>query len=575
MQINTNIASQNSRRQLGQTDEGLARTLQRLSSGLRINSAKDDAAGLAIAGRMTSQIRGMNQASRNANDGISMLQTADGALSNSADLLQRIRELAVQAANSTNSAADRQGIQAEISQALAELDRVAQATTFNGEHVFSSTSSTIGADANQQAVLDGLKGGWLENAEQIVQQYYGLTADGATLTIDLTGFTDGAGGTAAQVAGSTVDPVTGKIGTLKLQIDMADFVPANPPNGGNAPLYNDRIILHEMVHAIMDRTVNMASMASPAADQTWFIEGVAELIHGGDERLNATLNGVGMAGLMARAATFSSGAGTWGGTSDDYSAGYAAARYLHNQIKAAGHAGGMKDLLSWMAANSGSTLDQAIAANTTYADADMFLADFQNPGTGLTYVSGMNLANTDTGAIGGLDADGGAVKDAAGVIGDTGTYSDNPLVGFTEDWGIATGRTPTTIVGPRSFQIGANARDTLSVSTGMMGTQAMGIALIDVTTDASGAIGLVDKALNYVSNERGKLGAQMNRLDSVVTNLQTTAESLSAARSRIQDADYAAETATLVRSQILQQAATAMTAQANAIPQMVLKLLNF
>ena len=151
MQINTNIASQNSRRQLGQTDEGLARTLQRLSSGLRINSAKDDAAGLAIAGRMTSQIRGMNQASRNANDGISMLQTADGALSNSADLLQRIRELAVQAANSTNSAADRQGIQAEISQALAELDRVAQATTFNGEHVFSSTSSTIGADANQQA----------------------------------------------------------------------------------------------------------------------------------------------------------------------------------------------------------------------------------------------------------------------------------------------------------------------------------------------------------------------------------------------------------------------------------------
>src|SRR4051812_28887993 len=151
--INTNIASLNSQRNLGTSQASLATSLQRLSSGLRINSAKDDAAGLAISERFTSQIRGNNQAARNANDGISLAQTAEGGLSTAGDLLQRVRELAVQSANGSNSASDRKSIQNEVSSLTNELDRVANTTQFNGTNVLdgslTSTQFQVGANANQ------------------------------------------------------------------------------------------------------------------------------------------------------------------------------------------------------------------------------------------------------------------------------------------------------------------------------------------------------------------------------------------------------------------------------------------
>ena len=151
--INTNIASINAQRNLNRSQAGLATSLQRLSSGLRINSAKDDAAGLAISDRMTAQIRGTVQASRNANDGISLAQTAEGALGESTNILQRIRELAVQSANATNSSSDRLSLQAEVNQLVSELDRISQATTFNGlkllDGSFQAQSFHIGADAHQ------------------------------------------------------------------------------------------------------------------------------------------------------------------------------------------------------------------------------------------------------------------------------------------------------------------------------------------------------------------------------------------------------------------------------------------
>jgi len=153
MIINSNISSLNSQRKLAGTSAGLSTTMERLSSGLRINSAKDDAAGLSISERMTSQINGLNQARRNANDGISVSQTAEGALQTSGDILQRIRTLAVQSANDTNSTADRNALQAEVSQLLAEFDRVANTTQFNGLNLlngdFSKTQFQVGANANQ------------------------------------------------------------------------------------------------------------------------------------------------------------------------------------------------------------------------------------------------------------------------------------------------------------------------------------------------------------------------------------------------------------------------------------------
>src|SRR5574340_1216586 len=151
--INTNIASLNAQRNLTGSQGALQTSLQRLSSGLRINSAKDDAAGMAISDRMTSQIRGLNQATRNANDGISLAQTAEGALSEISNNLQRIRELAIQSANSTNSASDRASLDAEVQQLIAEISRVASQTSFNGlnllDGTFTSQSFQVGANANQ------------------------------------------------------------------------------------------------------------------------------------------------------------------------------------------------------------------------------------------------------------------------------------------------------------------------------------------------------------------------------------------------------------------------------------------
>ncbi|MEG0880486.1 MAG: flagellin, partial [Janthinobacterium sp.] len=157
--INTNISSLNSQRNLSTSQSALSTSLQRLSSGFRINSAKDDAAGLAISDRMTSQIRGMTQATRNANDGVSLAQTAEGALASSGDILQRIRELAVQSSNSTNSSSDRQALQTEVGQLGSELNRIATTTSFNGQALLDGTMGTanfqVGADANQLISANG------------------------------------------------------------------------------------------------------------------------------------------------------------------------------------------------------------------------------------------------------------------------------------------------------------------------------------------------------------------------------------------------------------------------------------
>ncbi|MFT5576537.1 MAG: flagellin, partial [Bermanella sp.] len=287
LSINTNFAALNAARNLQNSDASLVRAQQRLSSGLRINSARDDAAGLAISTRFTTQIRGLDQAVRNANDGVSMLQVAEGALTSVTNAMQRIRELAVQAANSINSDSVRQAMQSEAEQLRNEIDRVANQTRFNGQNVFATASSSVLGDSDQLAVIDGLRSGWLSQSESLIQDYFGLTADGDGISIELTSFSDGAGGTAARVTGQ-IGSNPGKASDVTLQIDMADFTPPNLPDGGSKPFYNDRIIAHEMVHAVMYRSVNMASFAADSG-QTWFLEGAAELIHGADERVLSSI----------------------------------------------------------------------------------------------------------------------------------------------------------------------------------------------------------------------------------------------------------------------------------------------
>ncbi|MBS7457205.1 flagellin [Coralloluteibacterium stylophorae] len=384
--INTNVMSLNSQRHLNNSSSALATSIERLSSGSRINSAKDDAAGLAISERFTTQIRGMDQAARNANDGISLAQTAEGALGEIGNNLQRIRELAVQSRNATNSASDREALDAEVTQLKAEIQRVAEQTEFNGTKLLDGTFSdaVFQVGANQ----------------------------GQTITVDAI-----ANANTAQL-GSWTSPST-----------------------------------------------TTYTQTTAAATATAFATG-----------MSLDINGV----------TISTADGA------------------------------------------------ADAAAATTALVAAFDAAKANP-------ANTALANVTMAADGSI----------------TSTDQNLTLANLTNVSGVAAGTTagtPSTVAG--TAQTGFETENVL-------------------TTDAADRMILaMDAALNAVNASRADLGAVQNRFTSVVANLQTSSENLSASRSRIKDADFAKETAEMTRTQILQQAGTAMLAQANQAPQGVMSLLR-
>ncbi|WP_035245515.1 flagellinolysin [Desulfogranum mediterraneum] len=587
--IKTNINAQFAARSLLSKQGHLEKSMERLSSGLRINSAADDAAGLSISNRMTAQIRGLNQASRNMNDGISLLQTAEGAMQEAVNLLQRGRELAVQAGNDTNSASDRSSLQDEVEQILAEIDRIGDNTSFNGQFILQSDASGSQGSLNQdkQDVEDGLRSGWLRNTEQMIIDGYGLTGIGGDLEIIYE--TDSGNDFVAWVS-NAYNTTTKEAVSQELHIDLSDFTPVTTPDGGTAPYYNDRIIAHEMVHAVMGVTMNSYGMS------TWFQEGAAELIQGADERLSGAINArLGGGETIDQAVnglidTLNSG---WNDGSDptllneQYAMGYTAVRFMHDEIKAAGGSG-IDELMGLLNANKDDNsygLDAALADIQTahgsfgYGDETAFLAGFttQNAGgAGFDFLKAMytdgDLANTDTGAIGGLDADGGAIKTATSVVPNGAPYDEDPLVGFNTIWeelssSIAAAETYT-------LQTGANSGDTMELEISGISSAGLDISDIDVQTNASMAITKFDRAISMIDETRGSLGAQMNRLESAISNASNTVENLSAARSRILDADIAMETASMTKQSIMQQAAISVLSQATAAPEIALRLLS-
>ncbi len=378
--INTNVMSLNAQRNLSANSADLGTTIQRLSSGLRINSAKDDAAGLAISQRFTSQIRGMDQAARNANDGISLAQTAEGALGEIGNNLQRIRELAVQSSNGTNNQNDRDALQKEVTQLQSEIQRVAEQTNFNGTKLldgsFSGVAFQVGANAGEIITVSSIT-----NAQ-----------------------TAALGGAVTRNAGS---------------------VQASTMTGNTTAIAAGGVLINGH---------DIGAIASAGSPQ---------------ER----------AGQLAEAI---------------------------NRVSAQSGVGASYDQVS-----------------------------------------------------------GALTLSSKGPIAITGSTNDAAIAGFSN----AFAPTPSTTTG---------------------------IGAVNVSSFASSqmAIEVADAALTSVNSSRADLGAIQNRFASVVTNLQTSSENMSAARSRIVDADYAKETANLSRSQILAQAGTAMLAQANQVPQNVLSLLR-
>ena len=555
--VNTNISSSFTRRQLESNSTALGTSLQRLSTGQRINSAKDDAAGLQISNRLTSQVRGLNVATRNANDGISLLQVAEGALQSVTEALQRIRSLGLQAMNGSNGASERTALDQEAQQLLQEINRVNETTTFAGRKVFDQGTFSVLGDPDQRAVLNALKGFWISEGEQRVFDAFGLTADGAELEITFTN--DSSSQTLASVSGTS--GAGGKIFDQVLNVNLAYFDASTLPNGGSTPQYTDRVIAHEMAHAVMGRTMNFAGLPS------WFIEGTAEALQGADERLAGdTAGGTNTATILAafNADDVSASAG--------YSGGYAAVRYMIEEIKAAGGKG-IKDIMGYLQKNSGSTLDQALtnASKGAFSSQADFSTQFNADAA--AYVAGLDLSNADTGAIGGFDADGGNVLTAENVLPNQGTGLPGSK-GFTlvePELFNANGVGGNTLT---QLQVGAQAYETIQIGFSSFSADAMALGRLDLGKTPGLAVMDIDDALAYIDRQRGYMGALQNRLESTINNLQSIAENAAASRSRILDTDFAAETSNLVSRQIIEQAAQSVLAQANQRPQAVLSLLG-
>jgi flagellin len=469
--INTNIASLNAQRNLNTSQSSLATSLERLSSGLRINSAKDDAAGLAISERFTTQIRGLNQAIRNANDGISLSQTAEGALGEVTNNLQRIRELAIQSRNATNSDTDRAALDSEVQQRLQEIDRIASQTSFNGlnllDGTFTNQAFQVGAEVGQTISITAI-------ANTRALAGLGLEGGSATTT-----------GTAVQ----------------------AGFVDGD-------------LIINDV--AIDGATADAASIASV---------------------INSNVSGVTATATNAQTLTFSNQIADADVPTDGY-------KLQIDGVYVIGSASAT-DNDGVTAADVASAIDALDGYSASASGQDITITKTDGSNFTLTEEIVDADGNTDqTGTGFSIDAEGGTETAA--------TYRG--LIGLSSGADIE-------IAGATPANAGLAAGTIASVGTG---------ALMDVltATNSDNVISKVDSALEVVNTARANLGALQNRFESTIANLSTTSENLAAARSRILDADFASETANLTRAQILQQAGTAILAQANALPQNVLGLLG-
>lgn len=540
MRIHHMGASLTAARHLMNANESLSRNLRSLSSGLRINSAADDPAGLAIAERMRARIGSMRRAIQNTQDGISITQVMDGAMDEVSVMLRRGLELAIQAGNGSYGPEETRSLQGELDDLIQEIARIGTATTFNGRRLFQAS------DARALDAVEGLRKSWLQNAEQLVVSAYGLTP-GSTVGLKIV--LDDTASNPAFVRGTV--GAGGRYNNLELHLNLSAFDNFDLPNGGSGFFHVDRVIAHEMTHAIMSQTMNFAALPQ------WFKEGAAEFVAGADDRLAIDLaNAGGTAGLVAEL-------NSWTGSSPDYSAGYAAVKYLHSQIIAAGNATGMRALMG--ALSGGATLDAAINSLTggAYADMNAFVSDFQSASGGQAFISSLNLADADVGGI--------MPGDAVTVVPDTVNDTWDPLTHFAEVW--PTGMTGFQPIGP--IQVGTEAGETIALPQISLDLFGLGLGGLDLTTDAAGAIEKLYRAVDQVSTSRAQIGAVANRLEHAINVGQNTVEALTASESRIRDLDMAKGMADFTRDQIRQQAATAMLAQANKVHrQAILSLLG-
>ncbi|VVE70670.1 flagellin [Pandoraea captiosa] len=469
--INTNIFSLVAQRNLSSSQGALQTSITRLSSGLRINSAADDAAGLAITDRMSAQVNGLTQAQRNANDGISLVQTAAGALSSITDNLQRIRTLAVQATNATNSDSDRAALDQEVQQRLAEINRTASQTQFNGLSVLNGTMGVanfqVGANAGQTISVD--------LSQSMTTQSIGAVAQ----------------------ANSTTNPLSFTIAAGDLTITDGTGTAQNVAAG----TYNN--------------ANDLAAAINTAGAKAGFTANIAS---------------VNSSGQLVIANTDPAAALTVGGTAQTTLG-----------LPASIAAGGAAVTSTGVASQFQTTLSTGDLTFTVNGVAHDITGTFKNSSDLATAINSANI---------GINA----FIDSTGAMHISSGQSFN--ISSTN------AGTPSTLT-----QLGLTAGT--YTTSGSLAT-----ADVKSVNSATLMLSQIDAAINTVDSFNATLGATQNRFQSTISSLSTTTQNLTQARSGVQDTDYAAETANLTRSQILQQAGISMLSQANQLPQQVLKLLQ-
>ncbi|MBL8473081.1 MAG: flagellin [Rhodocyclaceae bacterium] len=597
--INTNISSMTAQRNLNMSQASLTTALQRLSSGLRINSAKDDAAGSAIAERMTSQVRGLNQAVRNANDGISLAQTAEGAITNIADALQRMRELAVQASNASNSSTDRASLQKEVTQLVQQINSVASQTNFNGVNLldgtFANAAFQVGANANQTITINSI-GNMQANALGVGStSSYAATITGATIG-DQTNSSSGFSGVGGLYAGA---------------LTLNGIAVGATSSDGVSTVFSDgsAIAKAAAINAVSGQTGVTATVGSTT------VQGAAVGTAGG--AFAFALNGVTISGITGTTDANANASAVAAAINAKSVQTGVTANYdtTSNALTLTASDGRNIQILDDPNGTGGSTMgDTGLTGNSIYFG-KLSLSSTSATGIqvgGAAVMDQASVTSTVTGVGGGYDFSINNVR-FTGTTGTNVTKNGEDLVkainAQSQQTGVvasfdAASATLVLNAGGQSIVIdddpggtgaptsgdSALAAATTTVDAGTANTvlgfieqdqaatvsAGAGVATLDLTTvsGAQTAIQTLDSALQTINNARADLGALQNRFTSSISNLQTTSDNLSSARSRIQDADFAAETANLSRAQILQQAGTAMLAQANSAPQTVLKLLG-
>ncbi len=575
--VNSNISSLNAQRQLLQSGQDLDKASERLASGKRINSAADDAAGLAITNRQTSTIRGLDQAVRNANDGISLIQTAEGALDETTNILQRMRELAIQSANGIYSDTDRATLNAEVQQLKAEVDRIADSTSFNGQNILDGSlgdvALQVGSNANQtiEFGIDGFSSSSLggSGGDLIGEATTGLTAltgintadisindvsissltSASTLNEALDTLNAELDGKGAEVSALVSHEASGT-GTGALVAGTDTMTIAVTDGDGNAQSYilTDTANMDDLVDKINAETSVSATLTDTGKlvlSQENVVSITVTDSTTSDEASGFTNTGAGNFALV------------FNDTSTDGSG-----------VKIEVLTGGTEARVDALGLNysddDGNVLGNNLTANATN---DINAGDLIINGVEIGKIeAGTGTAETVTETIDEINK----LSAETGVVAFEGAAGSNDVIALRSTTGDAI-----------SIKYGENATDAnvlaitgLSEQNAAVGAGSIAGVNISTAASAQSAIDTIDTALEQINETRSELGAVNNRLDFTVSNLSNVSEKTSAARSRVQDTDFASETAQLSRSQVLQQASQAMLAQANARPQQVLSLLQ-